>query len=367
LFKFVSVKLRKSVSNWRINVLHSISNSIKLGLLFFACAATVSAQTHFKSVANTGSNATIAVPASANPSVMGTPLANGDEIGLFTPDGLCVGATVWQPGQNAVIVAWGDNDQTQEVDGLGAGERMHFCVWQKSSNTGFGDVTVAFVSGDGIYAANGIYVVASLAANAAVLPLPPKLASPNHGAAGIMSVPRLSWFSSCSATSYSLQISTSPAFSTLVANPSGIDSTFYDFTRVASQTTYHWRASASNGLGTSDWSAARSFTTGMISAVEQSPSPAPREFVLRQNYPNPMNPDTQILFELPAAAQVSLKIYDLLDREIRTLTDAPYQAGPHVLRWEGKDNRGSPVPSGIYIYRLQAGDFTQARRVILLR
>ncbi len=338
-----------------------------LGLLFFAIAATVSAQSHFKSVGSTGSNATLAVPASANPSVMGAPLASGDEIGVFTPDGLCVGATTWQAGQNAVLVAWGDNDQTQEVDGLRAGERMHFCVWQKSSHNGYGDVAVAFTSGDGLYAANGIYVMTSLAANAAVLPLPPKLASPSDGAAGIMSMPRLSWFSSCSASSYALQISTTPAFTTLVANPSGIDSTFYDLPGVASRTTYYWRASATNSLGMSAWSAARSFTTGMISAVDQSPSPAPRDYVLRQNYPNPMNPGTQIIFEIPAAAHVSMKIYDLLSREIRTLADAPYQAGAHVLLWDGKDSRGLTVPSGTYLYRLQAGSFSQVMKVVLLR
>ncbi|MGH7494589.1 MAG: FlgD immunoglobulin-like domain containing protein [bacterium] len=344
---------------------HSIPN--KLGLLCFAIVATVSAQSHFKSVANTGSNATLAVPSSANPSILGAPLANGDEIAVFTPEGLCVGSTIWQSGQNAVIVAWGDNDQTQEIDGLRAGERMHFCVWRKSSDTGYGDVAAAFASGEGLYATNGIYVVASLAANAAVVPLPPKLASPSDGATGIASAPRLSWFSSCSATSYALQISTSPAFSTLVINPSGVDSTFYDFTGVASRITYYWRASATNSLGVSDWSAVRSFTTGMINAIEQSPSPAPRGFVLRQNYPNPMNPDTKIQFEIPAAAHVSLKIYDLLDREIRTLTDAPYQAGAHVLRWDGKDNRGLAAPSGIYVYRLRAGGFSEAKRVVLLR
>jgi len=342
-----------------------ISN--KFGMLFFSIVASASAQSHFKSVANTGGNATLAVPNTANPSIMGAPLASGDEIGVFTPDGLCAGATIWQPGQNAVIVVWGDNDQTQEVDGLRAGERMQFCVWQKSSNTGYGDVSVAYISGEGLYAANGIYIVASLAANAVIVPLPPKLALPSDGATGIVSVPRLSWFSSCSASSYALQISTSPVFSTLVANPSGLDSTFYDFTGRASQTTYYWRASATNSLGISDWSVSRSFTTGMISAVDESPLPAPRDYILHQNYPNPMNPATEILFELPAAAHVSLKIYDLLDREIRTLADVPYQAGSHILRWDGKDNRGLAVPSGIYFYRLQTGSFSQAKMVILLR
>ena len=100
---------------------------------------------------------------------------------------------------------------------------------------------------------------------------------------------------------------------------------------------------------------------------QASSNTGPRDFVLRQNYPNPMNPSTQILFEIPVAAHVSLKIYDLLDREIRSLTDAPHHAGAHVLHWEGRDNRGLAAPSGVYYYRLQAGSFSEAKRVVLLR
>src|SRR3990172_8900881 len=82
--------------------------SLFVGLLISAQAV---AQVHFTFTPNTGEEATVAVPTSANPNIGGSPLASGDEIGVFTPAGLCVGAVIWT-GSNTVITVWGDNDQT---------------------------------------------------------------------------------------------------------------------------------------------------------------------------------------------------------------------------------------------------------------
>jgi hypothetical protein len=120
--------------------------------------------TFFKFTAGTGNNATVAVPATANPNIDGTSLATGDEIGVFTPAGLCVGAVVWTTGQSAAITVWGDNDQTPAVDGIKAGEEMRYRIWRKATNTVHLQMSLTYGQGDGKYAANGIYILSALSA-----------------------------------------------------------------------------------------------------------------------------------------------------------------------------------------------------------
>lgn len=93
----------------------------------------------------------------------------------------------------------------------------------------------------------------------------------------------------------------------------------------------------------------------------------PEKFALLQNHPNPFNPETEISFELPEANHIVVKIFNTLGEEIRTLVDAPYQVGYHRVRWDGKDNNGKPVASGVYLYRLQAGTFSHVGKMSLLR
>ncbi|MDQ7054865.1 MAG: FG-GAP-like repeat-containing protein [candidate division KSB1 bacterium] len=98
---------------------------------------------------------------------------------------------------------------------------------------------------------------------------------------------------------------------------------------------------------------------------EQSP-PLPNTFLL-QNHPNPFNPATQITFGLPEMTRVSLVVYDLFGRSVKTLVNGPRAAGAHTVQWNSTDHSGNPVSSGIYFYRLQAGEFQQVRKMILLR
>lgn len=78
----------------------------------------------------------------------------------------------------------------------------------------------------------------------------------------------------------------------------------------------------------------------------------PQQFGLLQNYPNPFNPSTNIRFDLPEAGYVTLKIYNLMGQEILTLADRAFQAGHQTLRWDGRDQSGSLVAAGVYLYRL---------------
>jgi hypothetical protein len=93
----------------------------------------------------------------------------------------------------------------------------------------------------------------------------------------------------------------------------------------------------------------------------------PRVFALRPNYPNPFNPATAIGYQLPAAAQVRLEIYDLLGQKVRVLAAGVEAAGFHQVVWDGRDEAGREVASGTYLCRLQAGAQVAARRLLLLR
>ncbi len=94
---------------------------------------------------------------------------------------------------------------------------------------------------------------------------------------------------------------------------------------------------------------------------------SPQRFALSQNYPNPFNPETRIEFVLSAASVVSLKVYDLLGAEVRTLVAGQLPAGPGNVVWDGLDGNHQPVASGIYFYRLAAGPFVQTRKMVLLK
>ena len=100
----------------------------------------------------------------------------------------------------------------------------------------------------------------------------------------------------------------------------------------------------------------------------------PRQFTLEQNYPNPFNPSTTIKFSLPSAGSnqakgrvgvgsyVSLKVYDLLGREVATLVNEMKEPGSYEITWDA-----SGVASGVYLYRLKAGTFTETKKLILMR
>jgi len=89
---------------------------------------------------------------------------------------------------------------------------------------------------------------------------------------------------------------------------------------------------------------------------------SPYVFALEQNYPNPFNPSTQIPFSVQGSGLVSLKVYDVLGREVRTLVNQNLQPGRYEVTFDAAELAG-----GVYLYRLQAGGLIQTRRLLLLR
>ena len=97
-------------------------------------------------------------------------------------------------------------------------------------------------------------------------------------------------------------------------------------------------------------------------SVKENDGGTPREFALEQNYPNPFNPTTNFRFGLPQSALVMLKVYDVLGKEVTTLVNEPFKPGSYQLTWDA-----TGLPSGVYFYRLQAGSFSETKKLILLR
>jgi len=102
-------------------------------------------------------------------------------------------------------------------------------------------------------------------------------------------------------------------------------------------------------------------------AVSQRGDIRPEVPQLDQNYPNPFNPTTVIQFGLPAAVKARLRVYNVAGRLVRTLVDGTLDAGSHRIAWDGTDDRGVPVASGVYFYRLETDVGNIARKMILLR
>ncbi len=97
-------------------------------------------------------------------------------------------------------------------------------------------------------------------------------------------------------------------------------------------------------------------------AVEQGNLNVPKEFQLQQNYPNPFNPATTIEFALPKQSNVTLKLFDILGREVATLVDAELESGVHKINFDGQD-----LASGIYFYRIHAEGFLKTKKLMLLK
>ena len=93
----------------------------------------------------------------------------------------------------------------------------------------------------------------------------------------------------------------------------------------------------------------------------------PQVFALHTNYPNPFNPSTTIRFQVPVSSDVRIDFYDALGQKVRTLVDDVLPAGYHQLVWDSRNEAGKSVAAGVYFYRMRAGDFTQVRKLLLLK
>ena len=109
--------------------------------------------------------------------------------------------------------------------------------------------------------------------------------------------------------------------------------------------------------------------SGSVNSIKniESLDMKPTEFGMEQNYPNPFNPSTQINYRIPVDTNVRVAVFNILGQRIRTLVEAYTPAGEYAVNWDGKDQAGRQVASGMYLYRMDAGSFKAIKRMTLLK
>ncbi|MFA7421894.1 MAG: FlgD immunoglobulin-like domain containing protein, partial [Melioribacteraceae bacterium] len=205
------------------------------------------------------------------------------------------------------------------------------------------------------------------AGSASVVPV---AGSPVNGTPINSTTAVLSWLlptKSTSALKYDVQYSKTADFSNAQAIRS-LEKENIEIKNLDKNSVYYWRVSSTTNSGlTSNYSAPTSFNTGKnVTAVEEEVV-IPTKFSLEQNYPNPFNPTTLISYALPSNSFVTLKVYDMLGREIKTLVSKEVAAGSYSVNWNGDDNFGNKVSTGAYVYRITAGDFVSVKKMLLIK
>ena len=162
---------------------------------------------------------------------------------------------------------------------------------------------------------------------------------------------------------YLLERSTDSEFNENVVSNYLLTNYFEDYD-LEFNTEYFYRVSYNAGEW-SEYSEVLAVTLEQLNLVGHSQLPG--EYALHQNYPNPFNPVTNLNYDLPEDAMVNITIYDMMGKIVASLVNGQQPAGFKTLQWDATNESGMPVSAGLYIYTIQAGDFNQTRKMILLK
>ena len=196
-------------------------------------------------------------------------------------------------------------------------------------------------------------------------PVVPVLAGPPGGATNIPLDTMLTWHMTDQADGYQIQFARSALFNDLYIV---IDTVLYDaqdttlmVNHLNPNTRYYWHVRAFNVLGSSDWSETWALRTLNVSALEDLVSTS-LNYELGQNYPNPFNPVSMIPYSISKPGLVSIRVYDILGREVATLVNRYLPAGRYEVQFDA-----SRLPSGVYIYQLLTGQFRANKKLMVLK
>lgn len=187
-----------------------------------------------------------------------------------------------------------------------------------------------------------------------LLPSAPELISPPNGIADLPMTVLLTWKEAERATTYQVQVSTQSDFSVLRTDHTGISAMNLTLMNLQPQTLYYWRVRGLNDAGPSPFGEVWQFRTGVVTSVERLGGELPEKFTLAQNYPNPFNPETTIEFALPEGSYLNLMVTDYLGRRVATLHNGQLAGGVYRIRWNGSDETGRNLGSGVYFCRVTA-------------
>lgn len=193
-------------------------------------------------------------------------------------------------------------------------------------------------------------------------PAPPTLIAPANNSTYQSLTPTMDWSSVASATSYRIQISADSTFTTTVLDSvTTRDSLIVPSGRLILWNWYYWHVRSQNIGGNSSYTAAWRFQPGLV-GITPNGKEIPKVFKLYNNYPNPFNPNSIIKFDIPKQSDVKLVIYSILGQEVEMLVNGHYEAGAYSVTWDG-----SNYPSGVYFYKITAGDYVEVKKMVLLK
>jgi hypothetical protein len=198
----------------------------------------------------------------------------------------------------------------------------------------------------------------------------PIIGSPKNGVGITTASAEFSWVlpvKMSDSLSYQLQYSNNPDLSdSTIIN--GIKSPSQIVNSLSPGKVYYWRVRSINSKGqTSAYSSTAQFSIKSVTAVSNTGGNIPKEFAVSQNYPNPFNPSTVINYTLPKSSLVTIKIYNILGQEVKTLINGEMQAGVYNVQWNGDNNSGHMAASGVYIYRVTAGQYVKTMKMMLIK
>jgi parallel beta-helix repeat protein len=256
---------------------------------------------------------------------------------------------------NIIIQGISSNSYTLSGIALDAGTQYH---WRVKLVSGPSSSAWSDVNGEALFttAASSITLVS------------PVLGSPDKMLLSTSS-PSLSWYLPTKPIleqSYRVEISVNSDLS----NPFMQENNLDKLNSVAKNLVpgiYYWRVQAASADGKySDYSKIGAFKISGTTAVNNEDG-IPKEFAVSQNYPNPFNPSTLITYALPKTSMVSIKIYNMLGQEVKSLLNSERQPGVYTIQWNGDNNFGQHVASGVYIYRVTAGQNIKTMKMMLLK
>lgn len=197
-------------------------------------------------------------------------------------------------------------------------------------------------------------------------PLAPALANPPDKTLDVPVNATFNWNKSEAAASYNFLIGTSnPIYASTTFADTVVADTTVKIMGLALNKVYYWKVAAKNDLGTSPWSVVSAFKTVTSIGIEND-EPIPTEYALLQNYPNPFNPSTVISFNLKEAGMVSLKVYDILGKEVADLVNEYKNAGTYRVEFNSHLT-GQNLASGLYIYTIRTNNFLFSRKMLLIK
>jgi M6 family metalloprotease-like protein len=198
------------------------------------------------------------------------------------------------------------------------------------------------------------------------VPGSPALVSPAHNSVGQSLTPLLEWTGVALASSYRVQLSHDAYFSELVCDTTIVQQHSFVAPALSPLSIYFWRVAASNIAGSSNFSGAWKFTTGDGSGIDEDISIANVNLLL-PIYPNPFVSSANISFSLRQAAVVSARIFNVRGQLVREFGDMVYSSGIHSIPWDGRENNGETVSSGIYYIKVDIGTETHTRKILVIK